>query len=153
MAIALSLEQTKYFTQGCPNLIVKQRTLSWSFEIVHVPGKDNKFPDAASRFPSSWDDDNEEMHLSSLSMTLSSIRVHENNSADDVELSISTLSSATNIRAVTLELIKEETGKVASMLSLIALVNATFPTDKLDLPSDLVSYWPIRDSLYVVDGG
>ena len=117
-----------------------------------MPGKDNKFPDAASRFPSSWDDDNEEMHLSSLSMALSSIRVHENDSADDIELSISTLSSATNIRAVTWELVKEETGKDVSMQRLIALVNATFPTDKSDLPSDLVSYWPIRDSLYVVDG-
>ena len=179
LAIAWSLEQTKYFTQGCPNLIVKtdhkpllgvfrstsldqitnarlfslkQRTLPWSFEIVHVPGKDNKFPDAASRFPSSMEDENEELHLSSLSMALSGIRVHEDNPVEEEELLISTLSSANNIRAVTWELVKEETAKDVSMQKLIALVNSTFPTDKLDLPTDLISYWPIRESLYVVDG-
>ena len=179
LAIAWSLNQTKYFTQGCPNLIVKtdhkpllgvfrstspdqitnarlfslkQKTLPWSFEIVHVKGKDNKFPDAASRFPSSLEDENEEMHVSSLNMALSSIRVHEDDPMDDNEIHISTINSAANIRAVTWELVREETGKDVSMRKLVALINSTFPADKSDMPPDLVSYWPIRDSLYVVDG-
>ena len=179
LAIAWSLNQTKYFTQGCPNLIVKtdhkpllgvfrstspdqitnarlfslkQKTLPWSFEIVHVKGKDNKFPDAASRFPSSLEDENEEMHVSSLNMALSSIRVHEDDPMDDNEIHISTINSAANIRAVTWELVREETGKDVSMRKLVALINSTFPADKSDMPPDLVSYWPIRDSLYVIDG-
>ena len=78
LAIAWGLEQTKYFTQGCQNLIVvtdhkplvkifgdrtldeipnsrlfrlKQRTLPWHFQVVHLPGKTNHAADAASRYP------------------------------------------------------------------------------------------------------
>ena len=78
LAIAWGLEQTKYFTQGCDNLIVvtdhkplkkifgdrtldeisntrlfqlKQRTLMWRFDIAHLPGSTNTAADAASRHP------------------------------------------------------------------------------------------------------
>ena len=78
LAIVWGLEQTKYFTQGCPNLIVvtdhkpltkifgdrtldeisntrlfrlKQKTLPWYFSIEHMPGKTNCFADAMSRHP------------------------------------------------------------------------------------------------------
>ena len=79
LAVAWGLEQSKYFTQGCPNLIVvtdhkpltklfgdrtldeientrlfrlKQRTLPWYFEVMYLPGKTNFAADAASRYPS-----------------------------------------------------------------------------------------------------
>ena len=79
LAIAWVLEQTRYFTQGCPNLLVvtdhkpltkifgdrtldeitntrlfrlKQRTLPWNFRIAHAPGRTNGAADAASRHPS-----------------------------------------------------------------------------------------------------
>eukprot|EP00745_Piridium_sociabile_P016047 TRINITY_DN23877_c0_g1_i16.p1 TRINITY_DN23877_c0_g1~~TRINITY_DN23877_c0_g1_i16.p1 ORF type:complete len:1035 (+),score=142.70 TRINITY_DN23877_c0_g1_i16:69-3173(+) len=79
LAIAWGLEQTRYFTQGCTNLLVvtdhkplkkifgdrtldeisntrlfrlKQRTLPWYFRIDHMPGKTNCAADAASRYPS-----------------------------------------------------------------------------------------------------
>lgn len=79
LAIAWSLEQTRYFTQGCENLIIvtdhkplvkifgdrtldeitntrlfrlKQRTLPWRFSISHLPGKTNYAADATSRHPS-----------------------------------------------------------------------------------------------------
>ena len=79
LAIAWGLEQTRYFTQGCDNLIIvtdhkplvkifgdrtldeitnsrlfrlKQRTLPWRFEIQHLPGKCNHAADATSRHPS-----------------------------------------------------------------------------------------------------
>ena len=81
LAVAWGLEQSKYFTQGCPNLIVvtdhkpltklfgdrtldeidntrlfrlKQRTLPWQFEIEYMPGKTNLAADAASRYPSPY---------------------------------------------------------------------------------------------------
>jgi len=77
--VAWSLEQSKYFTQSCEDLVVvtdhkplvkilddrtldeitntrlfrlKQRTLSWSFSIAHLPGKTNHAADATSRNPS-----------------------------------------------------------------------------------------------------
>ena len=79
--MAWSLEQTKYFTLGCPNLLVvtdhkplvlilgdrtldqiantclfrlKQRTLPWHFSILHMPGVSNKAADATSRHPSQY---------------------------------------------------------------------------------------------------
>ena len=78
LAIAWSLEQTKFFTTGCHQLVVatdhkpltkllgdrtldeipnprlfclKQRTLPWGFSIVHTPGKTNFAADAVSRYP------------------------------------------------------------------------------------------------------
>eukprot|EP00794_Sanderia_malayensis_P000860 gene860-152_t len=86
LAVAWGLEQTRYFTQGCDNLVVvtdhkplvkvfgdrtldeisntrlfrlKQRTLPWRFDIIHRPGRYNYAADATSRHPSlsgSWKD-------------------------------------------------------------------------------------------------
>ncbi|KAK3719595.1 hypothetical protein QZH41_015737, partial [Actinostola sp. cb2023] len=79
LAVAWGLEQTRYFTQGCDDLVIvtdhkplvkifgdrtldeitnsrlfrlKQRTLPWRFDIVHLPGKSNHAADATSRHPS-----------------------------------------------------------------------------------------------------
>ena len=79
LAVAWGLEQTRYFTQGCDNLVIvtdhkplikifgdrtldeitnsrlfrlKQRTLPWRFEIRHLPGTSNHAADATSRHPS-----------------------------------------------------------------------------------------------------
>jgi GNAT superfamily N-acetyltransferase len=73
LVVAWGLEQTRYFTQGCDNLVVitdhkplvkifgdrtldeisnsrlfrlKQRTLQWRFDIKHLPGKTNLAADA-----------------------------------------------------------------------------------------------------------
>ena len=75
LALVWGLEQTKYFTQGCDNLVVitdhkplvkifgdrtldeitntrlfrlKQRTLMWRFEVAHHPGVTNQAADATS---------------------------------------------------------------------------------------------------------
>ena len=77
--VAWGLEQSKYFTQGCNDLLVvtdhkplvkilgdrtldeisntrifrlKQRTLPWSFNIAHLPGKTNSAAYATPRYPS-----------------------------------------------------------------------------------------------------
>lgn len=78
LSIAWSLEQTRYFTLGCDDLIIvtdhkplvkifgdrtldeitntrifrlKQRTMPWKFRIHHMPGNTNCAADAASRHP------------------------------------------------------------------------------------------------------
>ena len=86
LAITWGLEQTKYFTLGCDQLTIatdhkplikvygdrtldeihntrlfrlKQRSLPWYFDIIHVPGKMNLAPDATSRHPSHNDEDDD----------------------------------------------------------------------------------------------
>jgi len=88
LAITWALEQTRYFTQGCDNLLIvtdhkplvklfgdrtldeianprlfrlKQRTLMWRFTVEHQPGKENHFSDATSRKPSSHHDDDDDI--------------------------------------------------------------------------------------------
>ena len=78
LAVVWGLEQTKYFTQGCDNLVVitdhkplvkifgdrtldeitntrlfrlKQRRLMWRFEVAHLPGVTNQAADATLRHP------------------------------------------------------------------------------------------------------
>jgi len=85
LAVAWGLEQTRFFTQGCNDLLVvtdhkplvtilgdrtldenqntrlfrlKQRTLPWHFMISHLPGNTNLAADATSRHPSSGDQTN-----------------------------------------------------------------------------------------------
>ena len=87
LAIAWSLEQTKYFTMGCPDLLVvtdhkplvrllgakplagvtnpgpfrlKQPVPMWDLSMAHLPGRTNKAADATSRQPSTGDDQEEE---------------------------------------------------------------------------------------------
>ncbi len=79
LAVAWALEDTRWFTLGCPNLIIatdhkpllkilgdkcldsiinprlfrlKQRTLMWSFRILFIAGRSNYAADASSRHPS-----------------------------------------------------------------------------------------------------
>ena len=84
LGVAWALEQTRYFTLGCPTLLVvvdhkplvkvlydkameditnsrmfklKERTLPWKFSIIYRPGKLNYFADGTSRNPVEPDDD------------------------------------------------------------------------------------------------
>ena len=78
MAVVYALKQCRMFVMGCPKLVVavdhkpltrilndrpletienpvllrlKEKTLPYNFDIVHIPGKRNCGPDAASRYP------------------------------------------------------------------------------------------------------
>ena len=178
LVIAWALEQTKYFTQGCDNLTVttdhkplvglfgsksldqitnprlfslKQRTLPWRFNITHQPGKENKFPDAASRFPCSVEEENDMSDIT-ISEILASIMVEEPEEETIDSIVVSPLSSQSRTRAITWDIVREETAKEQHMKSLVSLINSVFPEQKNELPSELVPYWPIRNNLYVVDG-
>ncbi len=102
LAIAWSLDQTKFFTQGCDNLVVvtdhkplvklfgdktldevnnsrlfnlKEHTLPWKFTVEHKPGKDNTFADATSRFPAS--DENDEFIFVSTEDVLAALMIDD----------------------------------------------------------------------------
>ena len=177
LAIAWSLENTKFFTQGCDNLVVvtdhnplvklfgdraldqitnsrlfslKQRTLPWRFSVAYKAGKDNNFSDATSRNPvHSIEDEGDKVSNSEI---LAGVMIAESDEADDDALAILSNNDDKDIRAITWELVKQETRKDDLMSNLSILINSAFPDDKRELPPELLPYWNIRNNLYIVDG-
>ena len=166
LAVAWGLEQTRYFTQGCDNLIVvtdhkplvkilgdrtldeitnsrlfriKQRTLPWRFEIEHLPGKSNLAADATSRNPSSSGAAN---------------NVSLNTNQDDMlegAIMSSIVDEITDTFSLSWSLIAAETAADESLCHLIKLIEQGFSEDdKRD--KTVASIWQIKDSFYVQEG-
>ena len=159
MAIAWGLEQTRYFTQGCQNLVVvtdhkpltkifgdrtldeiyntrlfrlKQRTLPWRFRVEYLPGKTNLAADAASRYPAPDTD------LSTLTVS------------DQSEFLIAAAISkeTEEITAISWSLLIEETQKDPILPVLLTAIAEGFTQEYPSL-SDYIRY---KDSFYVNDG-
>ena len=159
LAIAWGLEQTRYFTMGCENLVVvtdhkplvkifgdrtldeipntrlfrlKQRTLPWHFHTAHMPGKTNHAADAASRYPAQC--------LEASSLTV----------GDYCELLMNAAISRETgeIIAISWPLLADETRKDNVLSKLMAAIENRFSTIDDEI-SDYVRY---RDSLYITDG-
>ncbi|XP_077359925.1 uncharacterized protein LOC144005545 [Festucalex cinctus] len=166
LAVAWGLEQTKYFTQGCDNLVVvtdhkplvkifgdrtldeitnsrlfrlKQRTLPWRFDIVHLPGKSNHAADAASRHPSlSGPVDEPPVKLCSVpdvveSALMASIRV-----------------DAQDLGAISWSLLAQETAADACFARVLHLIENEGRIDASD-PA-LAGLSPVCESIYAQDG-
>lgn len=160
LAAAWSLEQSKYFTQGCPSLIVvtdheplikilgdrtldeitndrifrlKQRTLPWSFKVYHLPGKTNLASDATSRYPSA---------------VIGLMTV-----ADQVEEAINAAirTDANETFSINWDQLASETAKDPSLSILLRYVQSGFDGMLPDEAATISEYWRYRDSLYVLD--
>ena len=167
LATAWSLEQSRYFTWGCDNLIVitdhqplvkilgsqslenitnprlfrlTQRTLPWIFKIYYMPGKTNWFADALSRHPTSG-----QAELAAFEMF---------SCEDDTELEIASAirENAEKITAVTWERVKSESAKDPDMVDLMRLVEQGFPEEKKPTNPKIAEYWQYRDALFIQDG-
>ena len=167
LAVAWSLEQTRFFTMGCNNLLVntdheplvkvlgdrrldeilnprllrlKRRTLLWKFTIEYKPGEQIKFADATSRHPI-----NTYSELASLNLQTT---------ADHEEVAfIASLKQISNdFFAVTWEKVKEASSKDEQILLLIKHITEGFPKCKSKLPILLEKFWSIREKLNVHDG-
>ena len=161
LAIAWGLEQTKYFTQGCQNLMIvtdhkplvkifgdrtldeisntrlfrlKQRTLPWRFEIRHLPGKTNMAADAASRYPAPLVDPN----------------VSTITDGDELESIIAAAISkdVESITTISWELIAEETRKDETLLNVIKAIQNGFTNND----PTITEYQRYHESLYINDG-
>ena len=167
LAVAWGLEQTRYFTQGCDNLVIvtdhkplvkifgdrtldeitnsrlfrlKQRTLPWRFDIKHLPGKTNHAADATSRHPSPSGSAN------SISLGVSSI-------PDIVEsaLMASIRQDTQELGTITWSLLARETASDISLSPLLRLIEQGAPSLARDNPS-LATLWPICESVYAQEG-
>ena len=165
LAVAWSLEQTKYFTQGCTKLIVvtdhkplvkilgdrtldeisntrifrlKQRTLPWSFNIAHLPGKTNTAADATSCHPSSSDCQN----------------AQQESIMDQAEVALASAirTEARNLTSLSWELLATATADDPTMCLLLEAINNGFPDVYRSSNTEISPYWIYRDALYVSDG-
>ena len=166
LAVAWGLEQTRYFTQGSDNLVIvtdhkplvkifgdrtldeitnsrlfrlKQRTLPWRFDIVHLPGKSNHAADAASRHPSP-------------SGSVNGLALGSPGVPDAVEsaLMASIRSDAQELGAISWSLLARETAADACLGRLLHLIEREDRVDATD-PA-LASLSPVCESVYAQDG-
>ena len=121
---------------------LKQRTLPWSFDIAHLPGKTNSAADATSRHPSPA---NEFAELRSLSL---------HSEMDDAEsaMAASLRHETHDIIAIPWERIATETASDPTMRLLLDTIQEGFPDDRRAANDDIAAFWTYRDSLNVTDG-
>ena len=164
LGVAWALEQTKYFTLGCPNLTIvvdhkplckvlgdkeledisnarlfklKERTLPWKFSVVYSAGKLNYFADGASRNPSS--DEGNEDEDGSLEQELS------------MEVSSLMSSRMDPVKSITFELVKSATRGDNVLQEVMKVVANGFPESKSQLPAVVQPFWHCRGSLSIID--
>ena len=167
LAVAWGLEQTRYFTQGCDNLVVvtdhkplikifgdrtldeitnsrlfrlKQRTLPWRFDIKHLPGKTNHAADATSRHPSPSGSAN------STTLGASSIPDHVESA-----LMASIRQDTQELGTITWSLLAQATASDTSLSTLLKLIDQGTPSLARNTPS-LATLWPICESVYAQEG-
>ena len=177
MAIAWALEQTKYFTRGCKELLIltdhkplvklfgdrmldeitnprlfrfKERTLLWKFTIQHRAGKLNYAPDAMSRYPvASEVDCDKEADAVEINFTEMLAGIRE--PPTDVENSQYVCANS-DVHAITWERVKQESARDPDMMHLMGYIHSVYPLNKKEMATSLEPFWAIRDQLFVVDG-
>ena len=167
LAVAWALEQTKFFTMGCNNLLVivdhkplvkifgdrrlgeidnprlfrlKRRTLMWRFDIEYRPGKLNSFADAVSRNPNRYAE-----------IAASTSPMHQDDIEED-SLVAGIFDDLGKFFAVTLERVKAESRSDKEIVQLTHAIKDRFPKSKSEMPSEIASYWEFRHGLTSLDG-
>ena len=167
LAVVWGLEQTRYFTQGCDNLVViidhkplvkifcdrtldeisnsrlfrlKQRTLPWRFDIKHLPGKTNLAADATSRHPSQ-----------SGSVNIVSLGAPSFPDFIESALMASIRTEAQELSLISWPLLTQETAADASLGHLLKLVEQGTWNFNSNDPA-LTSLWPNCESTYAQEG-
>ena len=169
LAIVKGLHKTRYFVLGCSDLLLvidhkpllkvfgdrkleeihnprllllKEKALPYRFNLLHIPGKSNKIPDAVSRYPPSTEPSSEE---------------DNNTTWLGIEESacltvISTLSSIDHIETITWNRIQEATISDPSMVELSEIIQSGFKKSLKQLPSELKPFHRFKNFLSVFDG-
>ncbi|MCW4345270.1 MAG: RNase H-like domain-containing protein, partial [Candidatus Thiodiazotropha endolucinida] len=193
LAVVYALHQTRYYVLGCKDLIVatdhkpllqilndrsltdisnrrllnlKEKTLGYKFTVVHVPGRKNLGPDAASRHPAGdpehlllpgeESESETQVHTPvSCHDALPSLYQHADNTdtADDSS-TVAAATCALNavVSVVTWDMVREATSSDPVFASLMQFLETGFPDDCRELPADLRPYHRFAASLCVVDG-
>ena len=175
-----ALNKAKHFVLGCPNLTItvdhkpllklfgdraledipnfrlrnlKEKTLLYRFNMVHIPGIKQRATDGLSRHPV---DPADTTSLADETAATSKTDPQEERPYPDIEESTITAAVSTfhasPITSVTWDLVRTATASDETLNSLLDLIEVGFPNSSSDLPEHLQSYFTIRDNLSTVDG-
>ena len=155
-----------------PRLLrLKEKTLVFNFRTVHVEGLKNRSADAGSRYPAGpgpqlWRPWKESDDLGSIAH-FEACTEEEFQESLDIEIAVLTQIQCSlesleeppaaqllqhTVKAVTLERVKEETGKDPVLKQLGDLLKTGLPEDKAGWPKDLLPFFASRRGLGICDG-
>ena len=167
LAVVWSLEAARHYTLGNPKLVIatdhkpllkvlgdrkledidnprlaklKEKTLRWKYDIIHVPGKIHVGPDTLSR--------------KEVSMALISVArdLDDNLDCTEMELSIENQIAVNMPSPISWQEVREAVSKDKLMHMLSDQISNGFPPDKKLLRLELREYYQHRDHLSQVDG-
>ena len=197
LAVVDALDKSRYFVLGCDNLTVavdhkpllklfgnrsledisnarlrnlKEKTLRYSFKMVHIPGAKHRAADAVSRYPIG---DPEEMHLQddiasiktdnsdkifttfydSSQNILAMIRTNEyHDPSDDNAVLQAALSTIGPLQSITWDAVRVATNSDENMAKLVDMIESGMPESRNQMPVQIRDYFQFREDLYTIDG-
>ena len=165
LAVAWALEQTRFFTMGCTDLLVivdhkpltkifgdrrldeidnprlfrmKRRTLMWQFDTEYQPGRKNPFADAASCHPNQYAE-------------LSSITMMSNEDHYEESLIAGIQTDVERFFAVTWERVQTASRRDEVLKRLVHYILEGFPATKSELPDMIKPFWDAREHLSIAE--
>ena len=177
LAVVDALEKARFFVLGCENLIVavdhkpllkifsdrslndignprirnlKEKTLRYRFQIIHVPGVKHRAADALSRYPDGEPSDQCPAECSALEHLRIDDKLETSNL--DKDLKDASVSAIEQLHAVSWDDLKRATNSEESMLQLLQTVETGFPVDRHQLPILIQDYFNLRKHLWTLDG-
>jgi hypothetical protein len=165
LAVVYGLKQCRNFIMGAPKLLIavdhkpltrifnhraletienprllrmKEKTMMYDFEIIHVPGKSNAAADAASRYPSK---------LCYIAMS----RDNEPLGLEESSRAYAVMQSARLPSSVSWEDVNEEAKVDKESVTLKEIIQTGFPKCKELLPEFVRYFWPMKDDLYIIE--
>ncbi|XP_046846784.1 uncharacterized protein LOC124440433 [Xenia sp. Carnegie-2017] len=126
---------------------LKEKTLRYRFQMIHIPGIRHKAVDAISRHPTGPENPTM-LHLQDDIAELKDTTTHTG--FDETIASLASL-ALTNV-ATTWDRVRMATASDTTMHDLMIVIESGFPASRNDLPTPLQEYYQFRHSLYTVDG-
>ena len=165
LAVAYGLNQCRLFVLGSPDLVVavdhkplirilndralesienprllrlKEKTLPYEYDIIHVPGKTNVAPDAMSRYPN----DSGAADVKSKQ----DARIDEDHSK-----AFAVLQSQMVPGSITWDDINNASAHEEECIRLREVIEQGFPMSRNELHESIRTYFQMRDDLYIID--
>lgn len=192
LAVVDALDKARFFVLGCKKLIVavdhkpllkvfgdrslenipnsrlrnlKEKTLRYKFQMLHIPGVRHRATDCVSRHPTGkaeqllLQDDIANVSSSLASMTHSSslmcgLRIPASNQPQEDTSTLMAVSSidALNIQSITWDRVRTATASDENMQALLNIVECGIPDSAREMPAEIREFHQFRENLHSTDG-